>query len=311
MTLTQLDYVLAVEKFRHFKKAAESCHVTQPTLSMQLQKLEDELEIIIFDRSKSPVLVTKEGDDFIRQARVVQREYLRLLDVAKSGETEVSGAFRLGVIPTLSPYIIPLFVEGFQKEYPGVDLTIEEMKTEDIVIALDKDELDGGLLVTPLGEDGLIERVLYYEKFQLFFNPGHELLKKKKVKEVDLDSKEVWLLNEGHCFRSQVLKICGLKKNKRQSLFESGSLETLRNMVMKTSGYTIIPEMALEGLPTNQRKLTREFCKPIPTREVSLVYSRSFYKEKIINALEKSIISNLPSNVSSLKNKEIQIVDIK
>lgn len=310
MTLQQLEYVLAVEKHRHFKKAAESCHVTQPTLSMQLQKLEEELEIVIFDRSKTPVLVTAEGELFIEQARVVHREYNRLVDVAKSGDTEVSGTFHLGVIPTLSPYVIPLFVEDFQRKFPKVDLSIDEMKTEDIVKALARDEIDGGLLVTPLGEDGLIEKVLYYENFQLFFNSDHKLLKKKKIKEGDLDPSEVWLLNEGHCFRSQVLKICGLKKNRRQSLFESGSLETLRNMVMKTSGFTIIPEMALDGLPTGQKKLTREFCKPVPTREVSLVYSRTFYKEKIINALEETIISNLPKSVSSLKGKELQVVDI-
>lgn len=310
MTLQQLEYVLAVEKHRHFKKAAESCFVTQPTLSMQLQKLEEELEIIIFDRTKSPVLVTKEGEAFITQARIVHREYLRLLDIAKSNDGEISGAFHLGVIPTLTPYIVPLFVESFHRDYPSVDLKIEEMKTEDIVKALAKDEIDGGLLVTPLKEDGLIERVLYYENFRLFLNPEHSLLKKNKIKESDLDPSEVWLLNEGHCFRNQVLKVCGLKKNQRQSLFESGNIETLRNMVMKTSGYTIIPEMSLEGLPSNQKKLTREFNKPIPTREVSLVYGRSFYKEKIIEALEKSIVSNLPKSVSSLKSKELQVVDI-
>lgn len=310
MTLQQLEYVLAVEKHRHFKKAAESCHVTQPTLSMQLQKLEEELDIMLFDRSKAPVLVTNEGESFIEQARIVHREYLRLLDVANAKDSEVSGSFHLGVIPTLTPYIIPLFVESFQNDFPGVDLKIEEMKTEDIVAALAKDEIDGGLLVTPLQEDSLIERVLYYENFRLFLNPEHSLLKKKKVKESDLDPSEVWLLNEGHCFRNQVLKLCGLKKNQRQSLFESGNIETLRNMVMKTSGYTVIPEMSLEGLPANQKKLTREFSKPIPTREVSLVYGRSFYKEKIIDALEESIISHLPKSVSSHKNKELQVVDI-
>jgi LysR family hydrogen peroxide-inducible transcriptional activator len=311
MTLTQLEYVLAVEKFRHFKKAAESCHVTQPTLSMQLQKLEEELEIIIFDRSKSPVLVTTEGVAFIKQARIVHREYVRLLDLAKSQEGSISGRFHLGVIPTLTPYIVPLFVDDFQKKYPDVELTIEEMKTEDIVLALSKDEIDGGLLVTPLNEDGLIERVLYYENFHIFLNPNHKLLKKKKIKETDLDPAEVWLLNEGHCFRSQVLKVCGLKKNRRQSLFESGSLETLRNMVMKTSGYTIIPEMSLDGLPPVQKKLTREFCRPIPTREVSLVYGRSFHKEKIVEAIEESIVSSLPKGINSLKSKDLQVVDIE
>lgn len=310
MTITQLEYVLAVEKYRHFKKAAESCHISQPTLSMQIQKLEEELEIMIFDRSKSPVLVTQEGQAFINQGRVVYREYLKLLEVAKNSNAEVSGAFKLGVIPTLSPYIIPLFVDSFQKKYPEVELVIEEMKTEDILDSLTKDEIDGGLLVTPLQDKTLIEKVLYYEKFHLFFNPKHELLKKKRIKESELNAQEVWLLNEGHCFRNQVLKICKMKKGHRQSLFESGSLETLRNMVIKTSGYTIIPEMSLEGLPNAQRKLTREFCRPVPTREVSLVYARSFYKEKIINALEDSIISNLPNYVNSLKNKDLQIVKI-
>jgi LysR family hydrogen peroxide-inducible transcriptional activator len=213
MTITQLEYILAVEQYRHFGKAAKSCSVTQPTLSMQLQKAEEELGIVLFDRSKNPILTTDEGLLIIDQARVVIREYKKIFSIIDTFKDEVRGDLRLGVIPTLAPYVIPLFAGAFVKHYPLVNLTIEEFKTEEIIELLSRDELDAGLLVTPLEGENFIERVLFHEPFSVFASKNHHLLNKSKIKGNDLDTGDVWLLNEGHCFRQQVLNLCKITKD--------------------------------------------------------------------------------------------------
>jgi LysR family hydrogen peroxide-inducible transcriptional activator len=313
MTITQLEYVLAVDKFRHFGKAAKSCSVTQPTLSMQLQKAEEEIGIIIFDRSKNPILPTDEGEQIIKQARVVLREYKKIFAIIDAGKDEVRGDFRLGVIPTLSPYVIPLFAGAFVKKYPHVNLTIEEFKTEDIIELLSRDEIDAGLLVTPLQGESFIERTLFLEPFSVFASANHPLLKKSKIKDKDLDTSDVWLLNEGHCFRQQVLNLCKISKDIGQHdnlKFESGNLETLKNMVINNSGYTLLPHLAVLNLSEEELEHVRDFQTPVPTREVSLVHNRIFLKEKIISALEASIIENLPDSLASLKKKNLEIISI-
>jgi LysR family hydrogen peroxide-inducible transcriptional activator len=314
MTLTQLEYVLAVNKYRHFGKAAKACFVTQPTLSMQVQKLEDELGIIIFDRSKSPILPTSEGEIILEQARIVVREQKRLFDLVQRARDELAGDFRLAVIPTLSTYILPLFLQRFIDKYPNVNLIIEECKTEEIVTLLGSDEIDAGLLVTPLHESALIERVLCYEPFYLFVAPKHRLAGKKKVREEDLDLAEIWLLNKGNCFRDQVLNICSERRPENEIggniRFESGNLETLKNMVLTSSGYTILPHLAVRQLPAQTRKLVREFCDPVPTREVSIVYGRRFLKERLIDALEQEIRESLPHELKALDRRDVEVVEI-
>lgn len=313
MTITQLEYVLAVEKFRHFGKAAKACSVTQPTLSMQLQKAEEELGVILFDRSKNPIITTDEGAKIIEQARHVLREYKKIFSIIDASKDEVRGDFRLGVIPTLAPYVIPLFAGAFVKKYPKVNLTIEEFKTEEIIEFLNKDELDAGLLVTPLVGETFIERVLFHEPFSVFASKNHSLLGKAKVKDKDLSGDDVWLLNEGHCFRQQVLNLCKLSKDTglHDNLkFESGNLETLKNMVLNSQGYTLLPELAVMNLSKEDKKFVREFHNPVPTREVSLVHNRIFLKEKIITALEESIIEHLPESLVSLKKKNYEIISI-
>lgn len=313
MTITQIEYILAVEKHKHFGKAAKACNVTQPTLSMQLQKAEDELGVVLFDRSKNPIMTTEEGEKIVNQARLVIREYKKIFAIIDASKDEVRGDFRLGVIPTLAPYLIPLFAGEFVKKYPAVNLTIEEFKTEEIIELLNRDELDAGLLVTPLEGETFIERVLFHEPFSVFASKNHLLLKKTKVKDKDLDTSDVWLLNEGHCFRQQVLNLCkiskdiGLHDNLR---FESGNLETLKNMVINSDGYTLLPQLAVLNLSGEDRKHVREFQTPIPTREVSLVHNRIFLKEKIITALEESIVENLPESLASLKKKNIEVISI-
>jgi len=313
MTLTQLEYILAVNKFRHFGKAARSCFVTQPTLSMQLQKLEVELGVVIFDRSKSPVLTTSEGERIIDQARVIIREERRLLDLVQQSKDELAGEFRLAVIPTLSTYILPLFLQAFVDKYPGLNLVIEESKTEEIVEMLAEDEMDAGLLVTPLNDDTLIERVLFYEPFYLFVAPDHPLARRKKIRENDLELEEIWLLNKGNCFRDQVLNICSESEKEEEVggkiRFESGNLETLKNMVLTSSGYTVLPHLAVSQLSAQRRRLIREFHPPVPTREVSLVYARTVLKERVIDALEETILKRLPRALEAIDPRDVEVVE--
>jgi LysR family hydrogen peroxide-inducible transcriptional activator len=314
MTLTQLEYILAVNKFRHFGKAAKSCFVTQPTLSMQLQKLEEELGVVIFDRSKSPVLPTTEGKLIIDQARVVIREEKRLLDLVQRSKDELAGEFRLAVIPTLSTYILPLFLQDFVDKHPNLHLVLEETKTEEIIGMLEEDEVDAGLLVTPLNDASLVERVLFYEPFYLFVAPEHPLAKRKKIREDDLDLREIWLLNKGNCFRDQVLNICSEGEEEEEIggsiRFESGNLETLKNMVLTSSGYTVLPHLAVSQLSAQRRRLIREFHPPVPTREVSLVYARSVLKERVIDALEASILEKLPRELEAIDPRDVEVVEI-
>lgn len=313
MTLTQLEYVLAVNKFKHFGKAAESCFVTQPTLSMQLQKLEEELDVTIFDRSKSPIQPTDDGLPIIEQARVIIQEEKRLLSIIEENKGEVAGDFKLSVIPTLSPFIIPLFVHEFVQNYPKVNLQIKENKTEEIIELLKNDEIDAGILVTPLHEKKIIERSLYYEPFHLFASGKHPLSKKNKIREDDLNIEEIWMLNKGNCFRDQVLNICQNRKSsnvKNPINFESGNFETLKNMVLKGNGYTLLPQMAVDQLSPSHKKLTRAFYKPVPTREVSIVYSKNIVKEKILNALEEEILASIPDDLRLFKKRDQQVIEI-
>ncbi len=309
MTLTQLEYVLAVDRNRHFGKAAKECHVTQPTLSMQLQKLEDELGIIIFDRSKSPIVPTLEGEAVIAQAKIVIKENRKIYEVIQAAQSNLSGTFRLAVIPTLAPYVIPLFAHTFSEKYPNINLIIEESKTEDIMKQLDSDEIDAGILVTPLHDDSIIERVLFYEPFYFFSREDHPLSKKKEVDQSDLNLDEIWLLNKGNCFRDQVLNICSETRGEVAGnlKFESGNFETLKNMVLSCSGYTILPHIAVEQMTAARKKLVRPFKAPIPTREVSLVHSRSFMKEKIIEAIQDEIVAAAPKELKTLKGNIVEI----
>lgn len=313
-TITQFEYLLAVEQTKSFSRAAKLCHVSQPSLSAQVQKVEEELDIIIFDRSKKPTKTTKAGEKLIQQAKKVLVEYKKVFDLQNDSGV-LRGDFHLAVIPSLAPYILPFFVQSFSKKYPEVNLSISEMKTEMIVEALVDDKIDGSLLVTPLKDDQIIERVLFYEKFFVFTSENNDLYKKKSVVEADLNSKSVWLLEEGHCFRDQVIKVCsaGKRKNVLENIkFNSGSLETLINLIRSGQGFTLLPELATLHLSQEEKdRSLRKFRKPIPTREVSFVHSRSFLKQDIIDALQGEIVSNLPKSIRSLKKEQISIVEMQ
>lgn len=313
-TITQLEYLRTVDKVGHFGRAAKECNVSQPTLSIQIQKLEKELDVIIFDRTKKPIIATEVGREILVQVNLILKEHKKLYHLATLSSAELKGDFHLAVIPTLTAHLIPMFVVEFSKKYPKVNLKINEYKTEDIIKLLVDDEIDAGLLVTPLEDKRLLERHLFFEPFYAYISQEHSLSKKKQVSEADLNLDGLWLLEEGHCFREQVLTVCN-KDNKKSVLnnveFSSGNLETLKNLVKKNCSYTLLPELAVNNLPSQELSTyVRKFKKPAPTREVSLVYSRSFLKVGIINALEELIVKQLPSKIKSLKRRDIEVLDM-
>ncbi len=308
MTITQLEYILAVEKYQHFSKAAESCSISQPTLSMQIQKLEEDLGVIIFDRSKNPIITTSVGAIILKQAKKVIHEFKNIEILIEKDKDLLSGDFNVGVIPTLAPYIIPLFIGEFSIKYPKVNLLINEMKTEDIITALDNDKIDAGILATPLHQNQIIERKLFDEPFHIYSSINHPFNKRKEIDSKTLTLENLWLLNEGHCFREQTLNLCKLKAKANSNVsFESGNLETLKNIIDRNNGYTLLPHLATLNLSTLTN--VSDFKSPVPSREISIVHSRIYLKEKLIDALEEIIISNLPKSIVSNKRK-IQTIEI-
>ncbi len=308
MTNIQLEYIVAVDTCRHFAAAAETCFVTQPTLSMQIQKLEEELGVKIFDRSKQPVVPTETGVEIIRQARVVLKESLRIKEIIADKKNELSGEVRLGILPTLAPYLLPLFLDNFIKKYPSVKVKLTELTTANIIAKLKSEELDVGILVTPLDEEGLFESPLFYEEFFVYVSKGSKLVKKQFVLAEDIDPKELLLLEEGHCMRSQIINLCELKYKNRENSnleYEAGSIETLKKMVEMNHGVTILPELALNGLSPRQWKMVHYFKKPAPVRQVSLVMHRNYLKKRVIESLKDEILKVIPEKMKDKKKREI------
>lgn len=315
-SLGQLQYAIAVEKHRHFGKASRACHVTQPTLSQQLQKLEDEVGIILFDRSKQPILPTPEGVRFLAQAQVVLREQEKLMQVAKTTqEGEVGGDFKLAVIPTVASDLLPLFLKPFSKRFPKVRLFIEEMKTAVILSELANDQLDAAILATPIEGADFHTHPLYYEPFFVYFGAGHALLKQSAIHKHQLDASEMWLLQDGHCFKDQVLQYCALPRGGDAALntirFQSGSLDTLRRLVQANEGYTLIPAMMALSLRKSEREAhVRPFHAPAPAREISLIYRRGHWKLSSIQAIEDTIRQHLPEGVPQQPAKAMKVLEV-
>ena len=295
MTLTQLEYLVAVDTYRSFAKAAKHCFVTQPTLSMQIKKVEEELSVLLFDRSKKPVVTTEMGIQVTNQARIILQEAGRIPEIIQNQKDEIKGELHIGIIPTLSPYLLPLFITKFIEKYPEVTLVVEEILSSEIIDKLKNDRLDVGVLVTPLNDRSIIELPIFYEKFFIYMSNKHPLFKQKHINLKELDVSDMWLLQEGHCFRSQTLNICGEKKNENSRLrFESGSLETLKRIVEKQFGFTFLPELATIDMDSFSKKYVKPFQKPEPMREVSLITHRSFIKKRLISLLLQEIKEHIP-----------------
>src|SRR5471030_279429 len=308
MTITQLEYIVAVDTYRSFVAAAEKCFVTQPTLSMQVQKLEDTLGVKLFDRSKQPVVPTDIGVEVIAQARILLAESEKIKEIISDRERELSGELKVGIIPTIAPYILPRILHGFIERYPQVKLIVWEQTTEQIVQQLKMGMIDCGILSTPLKESSLTEIPVFYENFVAYTSKNSKLYKKKNINPDDIDIEEIWLLNEGHCMREQVLNICQRRKSTesfKHFEYNMGSVETLKRMVDQNNGATILPELALVDLNDKQLDKVRYFKSPEPAREVSIVIQRNFLKRRMIEALKAEILEFLPKRMRTKKKKEV------
>jgi LysR family transcriptional regulator, hydrogen peroxide-inducible genes activator len=301
MTLVQLEYALAIDRFKSFSQAAKSCHVAQPSLSAQVQKLEKELGVTIFDRSRNPISTTEVGREILSQARRILDEASRLPEIAHQTRNLVRGSFRLGVIPTIAPQLFPIFLGRFSKAYPEVKLAVEEDKTSHLIAALDRGEIDGAILSTPEeAPASLLEKVLYYEPFVVFAGKKSELLGRKRLAPSELPVSSAILLDETHCMRDQVEQICRAKPSASVSTidFQSGSLQTLISIVQETENYTFLPLLTANSLSSSLRQsCVREIDKPTPMRKVSLVFHRAHLKRAVLDALAEVIIAALPQGL--------------
>lgn len=306
MTITQLEYIVAVHTYESFSVAANHCFVTQPTLSMQIQKLEEELNVLIFDRTKNPISTTDVGEKLIRQTKTILQERDRLQNIIENERGEFSGILRIGIIPTIAPFLLPLFLKSFSERFPKIELVLDELTTSEIILGLNKTSIDVGILALPINDSGIIEQSLYLEPFVGFIPDRHNLFIKEKLDVEDLNSDDLLLLKEGHCLREQTLKVCKSSEkewrdNHNKILFEFGSLDTLINLVQQNFGMTLLPYLAVRYMNDEKIKLVREFNSPVPKREIGLVYSKTFIKKHLVDALKKEINKAIPTELTDKK----------
>ena len=297
MTITQLEYVLAVAEHKNFTRAAESCHVTQPTLSMQIQKLEIELDTLIFDRTKKPLRLTDIGVKIIEQAKNIVNEAKRMQDIVDLGKGFIGGEFNLGIIPTIMPTLLPMFLQNFTKRHPQVKLQIHELNTEKIIQQIKDGNLDAGIAATPLEEEGIRERILYFEPFVGYIPAKFPLHQQGKIRPENLDISQILLLEDGHCFSDGVLNLCSASRKMNTDNFQlqSGSFETLIKLADKGMGITLLPYLHTLTLPHKEN--LRYFEDPSPAREVSLIFSDNELKQQITDALHKVIMGVVRASI--------------
>lgn len=305
-TITQLEYIVAVDQTRHFGEAAKQCFVTQPTLSAQIKKAEDLLGVAIFDRQQQPIVPTKVGVHIIEQARLILREHQHLHQLVAETKEEAAGQLSIGIIPTIAPYLLPLFVGDFVRRYPKIKLYVHEQPTEQIIHNLRTDQLDLGLLVTPLKEDDLVEHPLYYEEIQLYVHPEHQFAQTDSVALTHLHHQDMWLLSQGHCFRHQVINLCALQQEasdnrKLPFSYEGGSLEALQRLVDREGGFTLLPELAA----LHDDRHVRPLEPPAPLREVSLVHRSYYAKQKLLSVLQAAIREVLPAHMLQAERGQV------
>ncbi|MFU8813214.1 MAG: hydrogen peroxide-inducible genes activator [Balneolaceae bacterium] len=302
MTLTQLKYIVAVDKYRHFATAAEKSYVTQPTLSMQIHKLEEELGVTLFDRTKTPVIPTEIGVEIIEQAKEILRNARQLTDTIQFHNDELKGTFRVGVIPTVAPYLVPRFLRPFIQDHPKLEPVFEELLTQDLIKKLQNDELDAGIIATDEAKANLFTEDLYVEPFVAYLSTNHPLVEKEVLTVDDLDRSNIWLLNEGHCFRDQAVTICKESGSRQKTAieFKSGNLETLKKLVEQNFGMTLLPYTAvMEFDDTCSNGIIKQFKAPVPSRKVRLAYSRKHLKKNIISTFKAYICDSVPPELKT------------
>ena len=302
MTLQQLEYILAVNQFRHFAKAAEYCRVTQPTLSAMIQKLEEELDTRIFDRSQQPVCPTPVGIHIIEQAQNILVQANRIKNIIEEEKHSLTGTFKLGILPTVAPYLLPRFFPQLMKKYPDLDIRVVEMKTNDIKKALQTGEIDAGIVASLAGVEELQQTPLFYEQFFAYVSREDALFNNEVIRTSDLNGEQLWLLDEGHCFRDQLVRFCQMKSARASQLaYHLGSMETFMRMVESGKGVTFIPELAVLQLGDAQKELVRSFAIPCPTRQVVLLTNKNFIRHTLLEVLVKEIKLSVPKDMLSLK----------
>jgi len=302
ITLQQLEYILAVNQFRHFAKAAEYCRVTQPTLSAMIQKLEEELDTRIFDRSQQPVCPTPVGIHIIEQAQNILVQANRIKNIIEEEKHSLTGTFKLGILPTVAPYLLPRFFPQLMKKYPDLDIRVVEMKTNDIKKALQTGEIDAGIVASLAGMEELQQTPLFYEQFFAYVSREDALFNNEVIRTSDLNGEQLWLLDEGHCFRDQLVRFCQMKSARASQLaYHLGSMETFMRMVESGKGVTFIPELAVLQLGDAQKELVRSFAIPCPTRQVVLLTNKNFIRHTLLEVLVKEIKLSVPKEMLSLK----------
>ena len=302
MTIQQLEYILAVDQFRHFARAAEYCRVTQPTLSAMIQKLEDELGVKLFDRSVQPVCPTTIGEKVITQARIILAQASQVKEIIDEEKQSLAGTFRLGVLPTIAPYLLPRFFPQLMEKYPELDVRVTEMKTQDIRSALHAGEIDAAIIASKLEDVSLTEETLFYEQFYGYISRKEPLFKHDMIRTSDVTGERLWLLDEGHCFRDQLMRFCQMEAVKvSQMAYHLGSMETFMRMVESGKGITFIPGLAVAQLTEEQHQLVRPFAIPRPTRQIVLVTSKDFVRHSLLRVLKEEIQLSVPKEMLSLQ----------
>ncbi len=308
MTLQQIEYVMAVYRHKHFVKAAEACNVTQPTLSSMIQKLEDELGVKLFDRKRQPVVPTPIGRMVIEQGWKVLVRARRLKELVEEEKHSLLGTFHIGILPTIAPYLIPRFFPQLMKKYPEMDIRIMEMKTEDIKRALRHGDIDVGIVAQLDDMDDFESLHLFYEQFFGYVSQGDNLYNNKVIKTTDLKGEYLWMLDEGHCFRDQLVKFCQLKgASQSQRAYSLGSIETLMRMVESGKGMTFIPELAILQLTEKQKSLVRPFAIPIPTRDIVMLTAKNFIRTTLRQMLVEEIQAAVPKDMLALKQMQQRV----
>ena len=302
MTLQQLEYILAVDRYRHFGKAAEACNVTQPTLSAMIGKLEEELNAKLFDRNQQPICPTPIGGQVISQARQVLQQADSIKDIVAEEKQSITGIFHVGILPTIAPYLLPRFFPQLMTKYPALDIRVREMKTHEIKEALIRGDIDAGILATIEGLEEYTQTTLFYEKYMGYVSREDALFSKEILRTSDVaTSKDLWLLDEGHCFRDQMIRFCQMKSSQTSQLaYNLGSMETFMRMVESGKGITFIPELAVMQLTDQQKELVRPFAIPTPTRELILITNKHFIRQSLLEMIVKEIQDSVPKTMLKL-----------
>lgn len=313
MTFAQLQYVEVVSRLRSFSKASKELHITQPALTLQIKKLEEELGFSIFNRTKMPLVITKEGEVFLKRAIQIIRLVDDLYDVAIELEEEISGTLNIGAIPTIAPYLTPVFMENLHKEYPKLRLSIKEQLTEEIITSVKNGEIDAGIIATPVQAKGVEFRTLFYEKFFLYVSDRSPFYKRESINLNEIDLSELWYLNEGNCFQNQVNAICEISNRiseKQNFRYQSNSIESLRYIVEYRGGMTFIPELATLTVSSEKEEMVKTLHGIQPVREISMVTAKFVSKQKLLDAFLEILMSNIPKGMKSVNNNMIVNTDI-